>query len=138
MDHIKYNIIYIINISCIKLYKKLFFLSLFIYKMTKIKEFLKEKLHNFKIFISDQMYIVRDNDLIKNDKDIVLVNALDYYYQNIESFIGVISLLNPNNIDESIKGFLSNYEINIDEIKHLIEYDKLKRYIEMFIDLIKK
>lgn len=107
--------------------------------MTKIKEFLRSKLINFRLFINDQLLIVKENGIeIDMQNVLVLMNELDFYSNNLEQFITVISVLNNKTIDDSIKLFLLKYNIDINLIKEHIDYDKLKRYIEMFIDIVKK
>lgn len=99
----------------------------------KISEFIKEKLENFSIFINEQLEKVN----IPNDSKINLVNNLTKYKQDINAFIHAIITLSGYTIDNAIKLFLLNYNINIDDIKDFIDYDKLKRYLEMFTDLVK-
>ena len=111
--------------------------------MTKIKDFLKTKLINFKKFIQQQFDDISMRNLIL-EKPIVINNynkllkELDFFSENIDSFISSLCVLNIDDVDQSIKIFLLNYEINIDDIKDYIDYGKLKRYIEMFFDVIKK
>ena len=111
--------------------------------MTKIKDFLKTKLINFKKFIQQQFDDISMRNLIL-EKPIVINNynkllkELDFFSEIIDSFISSLCVLNIDDVDQSIKIFLLNYEINIDDIKDYIDYGKLKRYIEMFFDVIKK
>jgi len=111
--------------------------------MTKIKDFLKTKLINFKKFIQQQFEDISMRNLTLEKPIVInnypkLIKELDFFSENIDSFISSLCVLNIDDVDQSIKIFLLNYEINIDDIKEHIDYDKLKRYIEMFFDVIKK
>jgi hypothetical protein len=107
--------------------------------MAKIKDFLKTKLMNFKLFILDQINILQIKRVDINEEGInKLVKELDFYIDNLDKFITCISLLNTKDIDGSICLFLSQYSIDVHSISDHIDYDKLKRYIECFIDTIKK
>lgn len=106
--------------------------------MIKIKDFIKTKLENFKKFLLEQIDIL-DKKIILYNKDGIntLIKELDYYIENLDKFISSISLLNKNT-DDNIKLYLSQYSIDINDIKDHIDYEKLKRYIECFLDCIKK
>jgi len=105
--------------------------------MTKIKDFIKSKLHNFKKFLLEQIDCLNKNNIQYNRDGIKkLLDELDFYTDNLEQFIAQISTLNKNT-DDNIKLFLLNYSVNVDDLKYHIDYDKLKRYIDCFIDCIK-
>lgn len=100
----------------------------------KISDFLKEKLENFNIFINNQLVLVSLPNINKEK----LLNEIAYYKQNINIFIPSIIKLANYDIDNAIKLFLLQFDIKIEDIKDKIDYDKLKKYLEMFIDVVKK
>lgn len=105
----------------------------------KIKEFLSEKLNNFKTFINNEFMKLTPNfKLLFCDKVDALNKDLNFYTINIDVFISTISALNYSNPHECVKVFLSQYNIDVSIIKDKIDYDKLIRYIEMFNEVIKK
>ena len=99
----------------------------------KIIDFLKAKLENFKKFINNQLELV---DIPQENKDHLSVE-ITFYKQNITVFIPSIVKLANYDIDKAIKLFLLQYDINIDDIKEDIDYEKLKKYLTMFIDVVK-
>ena len=99
----------------------------------KIIDFLKAKLENFKKFINNQLELV---DIPQENKDRLSVE-ITFYKQNITVFIPSIVKLANYDIDKAIKLFLLQYDINIDDIKEDIDYEKLKKYLTMFIDVVK-
>lgn len=76
--------------------------------------------------------IVTDEHLYALNKE------MDFYISNLNVFISVISALNYPNPHDSVKVFLLKYNIDVNEIRDYIDYDKLIRYIEMFNDVVKK
>jgi hypothetical protein len=100
----------------------------------KISEFLNEKLNNFEKFIIEQMKYL---EIPYENKEKLLIE-ISYYQQNINIFIPSIIKLANYDIDNAIKLFLLQFDIKIEEIKDNIDYTKLKQYIEMFIDVVKK
>lgn len=103
----------------------------------KIKDFLCEKLNNFKVFINSELSKISGDTPITNDHIEALNKELNFFISNIDIFISTISVINSNNTDETIKIFLNKYNIDIDDIKKHIDYKKLCRYIEMFKDVLK-
>lgn len=99
----------------------------------KISDFLKEKLNNFKIFALEQM----EKAEIPKDKCDKLIEDLEIFQDDINSFIKSVVNLAKLDIDTAINIFLLNYDININDIKDKIDYDKLRKYIECFIDIVK-
>jgi hypothetical protein len=99
----------------------------------KISEFLIKKLDNFEQFIIEQL---KDLQIPESNKDKLLCE-ITYYKQHINIFIPSIIKIAKYDIDNAVKFFLSTFDIAIEDIKDLIDYDKLKKYIEMFIDVVK-
>lgn len=99
----------------------------------KISDFLKQKLYNFKNFLIEQTEKVQIDETKKNK----LLQEIAVYENDINLFIKSIVNMAKLNIDTAISIFLLNYDINIDEIRDKIDYNKLKRYIECFIDIVK-
>lgn len=101
----------------------------------KVREFLKEKIGNFKIFITEELNKISISDVQKE----ALVSSLDKYSSDLNNFTQhILLLVKFESIDIAVKHFLLSYEINIDDIIDKIDYNKLKKYLEMFIDLVKK
>lgn len=104
----------------------------------KIKDFLIQKLNNFKLFMNDELnkVIVNNNHVTPMHID-ALNKQLDFYIENINVFISFASMIDNKDTDFTIKMFLDKHGFNIDEFKDDIDYDRLKRYINMFNDVIK-
>lgn len=101
----------------------------------KVKEFLTEKLNNFEHFIEDEMKKINIDESKKDE----LINSLKQYSSDLNLFTQSIMLLVKfKNIDQAVSIFLLNYDINIDDIKDNIDYNKLCRYLEMFLEMVKK
>lgn len=99
----------------------------------KISDFLKQKLYNFKNFLIEQTDIIQLEESKKNK----LLIEIEVYEKDVNLFIKSIINIAKLNIDTAISIFLLNYDINIDDIRDKIDYDKLKRYIMCFIDIVK-
>lgn len=101
----------------------------------KVKEFLSEKLKNFVQFIDKELKKV---NISKEQKDKIR-SDLNAYIKKLDIFTTCMyQLSNYGSIDKAIEVFLQNYEIDISKIKDDIDYDKLYRYIAMFIKIIEK
>lgn len=100
----------------------------------KISDFVKEKLINFETFLMEQFNKTNISPEISSK----LLKELNEYKNDVNKFIQAIVTLSNYDIDNAIKLFLLNYNIDINEIKKDIDYDKLKRYLEMFIEIVKK
>lgn len=101
----------------------------------KVKDFLKEKIDNFKKFISEELDKINISDVKKD----ALITSLDKYSGDLNDFTQhILLLVKFESIDIAVKHFLLHYEINIEDIVDKIDYIKLKKYLEMFIDLVKK
>ena len=106
--------------------------------MTKIKDFLAQKIVNFKNFIDIQFDNLAICGLsIDESKISAIRNDFKVFESDINSFAQQINILKDMNIDDCVKLFLKKYDINIDTIKDNIDYDKLKKSIEMFINVLK-
>ena len=99
----------------------------------KISEFLKQKLYNFKNFLIEQTEHIQLEETKKNK----LLMEIELYENDINLFIKSIINIAKLNIDTAISIFLLNYDINIEDIRDKIDYDKLKRYITCFIEIVK-
>jgi hypothetical protein len=105
--------------------------------MSKIKEFLTQKIANFKLFIAEQFEILKLNKVeIKEENITLLLKDLEHFEKDVNSFVQKMSYLQNRNIDDSIKAFLIIYDISIDQIREFINYKKLKQYICMFLDVM--
>lgn len=101
----------------------------------KIKDFLQEKINNFKIFIEGEMKKVDVDDNSKAE----LREALTVYSKDLNTFAqSILLLVQFDSLDDAVKYFLLNYNIKIEEIQEDIDYEKLKRYLECFLELVKK
>lgn len=106
--------------------------------MSKLKDFLSQKLHNFKLFLDEQIEIVKKEYAeIPEEKYVNMKKDIENFEQNLNLFIQQMNFLQGKEIDECVKIFLQRYEIDIEKIKTLIDYPKLKKYIEMFLEVIK-
>lgn len=93
------------------------------------RDYLNAKLSNFKKFIND--HIPNDNSKFKND----LLMLCSVSVEDFTSYIIIKVKPFKNNVDEYINKMASEY--NVDIIKYQKEdVSKLKRYLEMFIDII--
>jgi hypothetical protein len=103
--------------------------------MVKLNDFIKEKVNNFRNFVKEEMNKTEIPELFKQR-----VGAdLDYFCTDNSVFItAVVQLAKFENPEDAIKHFMDNYSINIDEFKDKIDYEKLYRYIKMFIDIVKQ
>lgn len=101
----------------------------------KVKEFLKEKLEHFKVFIKEQLELSQIDDKKKD----ALITSLTEYSNDLNVFTqNILLLVKFDSIDLAVKHFLLSYDIEIDDVKDKVDYDKLTRYLKMFIDLVKK
>ena len=106
--------------------------------MTKIKDFLNQKLINFKKFIDEQFESLKLKGInIEDSKIDKMKNELIEFENNINHFVIQMDFLVNYEIDECIKVYLLKFDIDVSMIKEHIDYDKLSRYIEMFIEIIK-
>lgn len=105
--------------------------------MSKLKDFLSQKLHNFKLFLDTQIEIVLKETDISEDKFINMKKDVENFEQNLNLFVQQMNFLQGKEIDDCVKIFLQRYDIDIDKIKTLIDYPKLRKYIEMFLEVIK-
>lgn len=104
--------------------------------MTKIKDFMISKLNNFRDFLNDQFKACIDNGVIIPNPQIIN-DEINYYINNLNEFINIMTLMSKSNIDDSVKIFLLKYNIQLSDIINHIDYNKLRRYLEMFIEVIK-
>lgn len=112
-------------------------LYLIIY-MTKIIDFLNQKIVNFKKFIEEQIEKIKVGGVELEERKIINIrNDLNEFENNVNNFVICVSNLQNCKIDDCVKLFLLRYDIDINIIKNLIDYEKLSKYIEMFIDIIK-
>ena len=100
----------------------------------KIKEFIIEKLENFKKFIKEELEKVT---IAEKDKE-MLIKDLQTYSDDVNSFTQAIIQLSKYEIDKAVAIFLLNYNIILEDIIDKIEYNKLKRYLQMFINIVNK
>lgn len=106
--------------------------------MAKIKDFLNEKLSNFEKFLINQIEILNNEGIqIEETKITCLKKELELLKNNTVVFVQQISFLEDKETDDAVKLFLLKYDIDINIIKPYIDYNKLKKYIEMFVDIIK-
>ena len=106
--------------------------------MTKIKDFLNQKLINFKKFIDEQFETLKTKNInIEDSKILKMKKELEEFENNINHFVIQMDFLVNYEIDECIKVYLLKFDIDVSMIKEYIDYDKLSRYIEMFIEIIK-
>jgi hypothetical protein len=99
----------------------------------KRKDFISNKLINFKKFIGEQLNKI---DIVETD-EAKMVADLEKYSNDVNVFITAIIELSKYKLDKAVELFLSNYNIDINEIKNDIDYDKLCKYLNMFIDVLK-
>ena len=103
----------------------------------KLKDFLLEKLNNFKIFTNTELDRLSGiHDSINLDNITKFNNQIDFFLSNIDLFIEFVKRMDKQNIDVTIKNFLSNYDIDIDKYKIDIDYDKIKIYILCFMEVV--
>jgi hypothetical protein len=106
--------------------------------MSKLKEFLGQKIGNFKVFIDQQFEKLKINGVdIEESKKTNIKNDLNEFENNISHFVQHMSYLEGREMDDCVKIFLMKYEIDINLIKPHIDYEKLERYLAMFLDVIK-
>lgn len=105
--------------------------------MSKLKDFLSQKLHNFKLFLDTQIELVLKETDIPEDKFINMKKDIENFEQNLNLFVQQMNFLQGKEIEECVKIFLQRYDIDINKIKTLIDYSKLQKYIEMFLEVIK-
>lgn len=101
--------------------------------MTKLKDFVETKLKNFKLFITEELNKVDISPISKK----ILISDLEYYSNDVNVFIQAIMQLMKYDVDNAVKLFLLKYDIKVEEIKNKIDYEKLKRYLNMFMDILK-
>ena len=106
--------------------------------MSKLKEFISQKLVNFKLFIDEQFSKLKEKGIeIEENKITNIKNDLSTFENNLSEFVQYMSYLEGREIDDCVKIFLMKYDIDINLIKPHIDYQKLERYIAMFLDVIK-
>ncbi len=104
----------------------------------KIKDFLSQKISNFKTFIDQQFETLKFNGLEIPETNIMKIRKdFENFENDTNNFAKQISFLVGQDIDDCVKIFLMKYEIDIKQIKDIIDYEKLKKYISMFIDILK-
>jgi hypothetical protein len=104
--------------------------------MSKIKDFLSAKLSNFKVFIDQQFTNLKTNGVDIGDSKITNIkNDIEAFEADLNQFVMYLSYLEGREIDDSVKIFLLKYDIDIEAIKPHIDYVKLKRYIELFMEI---
>lgn len=102
-----------------------------------IKQFLSKKLNNFhKFLVGELAKVTNKSDIITDQHIETFEKEITFMTANIEVFMSLFQTIKMNDIDECIKMFLLKYNINIEDIINDIDYDKLKRYIEMFNEVI--
>ena len=107
--------------------------------MSKLKDFLNLKLANFKVFIDQQFEILKTKGMeIEESKINNIRKDLLEFENNLSQFVQQMNYLEGREIDDCVKLFLLKYEIDINQIKQFIDYEKLKKYIEMFLEVIKQ
>jgi hypothetical protein len=102
--------------------------------MVKIKEFVEKKLINFKKFISEELEKVNVDAEDKKE----FISALDSYSKDTTIFMQAMVYLSryKDDLNIAVSMFLLKYNIKIEEIKDNIDYDKLKKYLNMFIEIV--
>lgn len=106
--------------------------------MSNIKDFLKQKISNFKKFIDVQLDVLKTKGVeISESKIINFKQDLKSFEDDINRFAQNVSYLEGREIDESVKIFLLKYDIDVNIIIPHIDYEKLKKYIECFIEVLK-
>ena len=106
--------------------------------MSKIKDFLNQKISNFKVFIDQQFETLKNNKIeIDETKILNIKKDLTEFENNISLFVQHMSYLEGREIDDCVKIFLMKYDIDINLIKPHIDYVKLQQYIAMFLDVIR-
>lgn len=104
------------------------------------KQFITEKLTNFKKFLSDEFIKLLNSEehagVFNSGHVKTFHDEINFLINNVDVFISLFSSINVKDTDECIKVFLLKYNINIDDIRDGIDYNKLKRYIEMFNEVI--
>ena len=106
--------------------------------MSKIKEFLSQKISNFKVFIDQQFELLKTKGIkIEEIKKTNIKNELSEFENNLCQFVQNMSYLEGREIDDCVKIFLLKYDIDVNLIKPHIDYVKLERYVIMFLDVIR-
>lgn len=106
--------------------------------MSKLKDFLNQKISNFKLFVDQQLETLKMRGVeIEENKIKNLKNDFAEFENNLNHFVQNMSYLEGREIDDCVKIFLLKYDIDIEIIKPHIDYDKLSRYIAMFLDVIR-
>ena len=104
----------------------------------KIGDFLVGKLNNFKIFINEELNkMLGKNNNVNMDHIEAFNKEIDFFVQNVNVFISYVCTIANNDTDMIIRLFINKYGFDIEQLKNDIDYNKLKRYIEMFKDVIK-
>ena len=98
----------------------------------KIKEFIKEKLENFTIFVNSELSKVDVDD----DKKAVLMSDMEKYTKDINLFIQSMMMLAGYDPHVAVKIFLAKYSIDVTKIMDDIDSANLIRYLEMFVSVL--
>lgn len=105
--------------------------------MSNLKEFLNKKIVNFTKFIDEQFELLKKNGVdIQESKIINIKKDLKEFENNLSHFVQHMSYLEGRDIDDCVKIFLLKYDIDVVQIKPVIDYTKLQQYIAMFLDVI--
>lgn len=103
-----------------------------------LDNFLISKLHNFKLFMNNELnnIIASGSDKVTFEHIDALNKQVDFFIDNVNLFISFVNIMKNENDYECIKNFLIKYELNIDDFINIIDYNKLKRYIECFKETV--
>lgn len=107
--------------------------------MIKVKDFVETKLVNFENFMNEQIEdVIKSGHELNKEKIELLKKDFKEFRSDTTNFIQYMSVFNEKNVDDAVGIFLIKYDIDIEKVKPFIDYNKLKRYIEMFIEVINK
>lgn len=94
------------------------------------KEFLKEKLTNFSTFVKSAVNL---NNKMRND----LIKLTEISVEEFTSVVMTHIVPHKDKVDAYVDKMLEEYGVNKSDVK-TEDFNKLKRYIEMFIDIVTK
>ena len=102
--------------------------------MTTKRDFITEKLTNFKAFLTE-ITDVEGNEIPKIDS---IVNDLEMGCRNLEMFTeGVLTHILPhhNNLDSLLENYVKSYDVSLTLIKKE-DQSKIKRYLDCFCKFV--
>lgn len=100
----------------------------------KIKELIQQKLDNFCKFIIEE--ISKTN--LPQEKINEFYKEIVIYTSDLNVFIQLLISISGFDNETAVKLYLSNHGVEYDNIKDKINNEKLLKYIEMFINIVKK